>query len=305
FFIQNSQVPSLLFFRDFMEYHSNRFQDFSLMIFEDESLFGVLPANIHENTLYSHQGLTYGGLVFNKKMNLEKAMACFHSLFDYLNQQKIDQLIYKTCPDFAKPEQISFEDFPFQKVHAQLINQEISFAINLNEPIQIQQRRKRAINKASKLNLEIKKDENWKGFWENLENNLNSKFQAQPTHSLQEILYLKEQFPNHIHLFTCNQNTELLSGMVIFSNSNFIHAQYISSSEKGRAIGAVDFLMNHLLNYFSNFNYFSLGVCTNKENNTINKGLMKWKEGFDAKPFTQNTYSIDTKNFHLLEKIFI
>lgn len=304
-FIADSQASSILFFRNFMEYHADRFQDFSLVILEDDKILGVLPANTHDGILYSHQGLTYGGLIFSKKIDVETTTACFHSLFDYLHQQNINKLIYKSCPAFVKSEPHSIEDFSFNRVNARLINQEISFAINLKTPVHIQQRRKRGIKKASKLGLKIHLDESWEKFWENLENNLHTKFRTQPTHALKEILYLKKQFPDHIHLFTCHQDTDLLSGMVIFTNSNFVHAQYISSSEKGRELGAVDFLMNHLLSHFSNYNFFSLGVCTNKENNTINKGLMNWKEGFGAKPFIQNTYSLETKNFHLLENIFV
>jgi hypothetical protein len=61
---KQSQKMHLLFHRDFMEYHSDRFQDYSLLIFEEDKLIAVLPANRVEDRL-SHQGLTYGGLVYS------------------------------------------------------------------------------------------------------------------------------------------------------------------------------------------------------------------------------------------------
>ena len=58
---------TFLFHRDFMDYHQDRFDDYSLLIFKKEKLIAVFPANKIDEILYSHQGLSYGGLVFYKK----------------------------------------------------------------------------------------------------------------------------------------------------------------------------------------------------------------------------------------------
>jgi len=42
-----------------MEYHKDRFNDYSLLVYKDQKLFGLLPANITNDTVVSHQGLTY------------------------------------------------------------------------------------------------------------------------------------------------------------------------------------------------------------------------------------------------------
>jgi len=63
-FVATAKNATFLFHRDFMEYHSDRFQDFSLLIFdENQNLKAILPANRLEEVVYSHQGLTYGGLI--------------------------------------------------------------------------------------------------------------------------------------------------------------------------------------------------------------------------------------------------
>jgi hypothetical protein len=43
-----------------------RFQDYSLLNFEEDKLIAVLPANRVGDTVYSHQGLTYGDLFIIK-----------------------------------------------------------------------------------------------------------------------------------------------------------------------------------------------------------------------------------------------
>ena len=57
---------TFLFQRDFMDYHRDRFEDYSLKVYKKEKLVALLPANINDNIVYSHQGPSYGGVVFTK-----------------------------------------------------------------------------------------------------------------------------------------------------------------------------------------------------------------------------------------------
>ena len=60
-FVETSKNGTFLFMRNYMEYHSDRFADHSLMFYCNNRLLAVLPANIRESekTLVSHGGLTY------------------------------------------------------------------------------------------------------------------------------------------------------------------------------------------------------------------------------------------------------
>ena len=53
-FCYTAKNATFLFQRDFMDYHSDRFTDHSLMMYKDEELIAVLPANIKDRTVYSH-----------------------------------------------------------------------------------------------------------------------------------------------------------------------------------------------------------------------------------------------------------
>ncbi len=85
-----------------MEYHQDRFEDFSLLIFKEEKLRAVLPANREGATLYSHQGLTYGGLVLDAEIRLKEVIELFKELLDYLSQSGIEELELKMLPQFYK-----------------------------------------------------------------------------------------------------------------------------------------------------------------------------------------------------------
>ena len=97
-FISKAKNSTFLFYRDFMEYHSDRFEDFSLMVFKDEKLLAVLPANRVNDTLYSHQGLTYGGLIYNENLKFPEVLECFKEILHFLNSEEIKTLEIKLLP---------------------------------------------------------------------------------------------------------------------------------------------------------------------------------------------------------------
>ena len=83
-FISNAKNATFLFHRDFMEYHKDRFEDFSLIILDGEKWIAILPANVVENEVFSHQGLTYGGIVADKKMKQALMLDIFKSVLIFL-----------------------------------------------------------------------------------------------------------------------------------------------------------------------------------------------------------------------------
>jgi len=82
-----------------MEYHQDRFDDFSLMIFKDEILVAVLPANKVANEVYSHQGLSYGSLVLQASIKLKDVIGVFEAVLEFLESQEITKLHIKLLPD--------------------------------------------------------------------------------------------------------------------------------------------------------------------------------------------------------------
>ena len=61
--VEQARNATFLLNRSYMDYHSDRFHDHSLMIFRNGKLYALLPANEAGDTFFSHQGLTYAGLL--------------------------------------------------------------------------------------------------------------------------------------------------------------------------------------------------------------------------------------------------
>jgi len=70
-FVGTSKNGTFLLLRDYMDYHSDRFHDHSLMIFRNGKLYALLPANEAGDTFFSHQGLTYAGLLTTEHASAE------------------------------------------------------------------------------------------------------------------------------------------------------------------------------------------------------------------------------------------
>ena len=105
-FVAGAKNSTFLLMRGYMDYHSDRFTDCSLMIYKhkDEvtinaTLVALLPATIHGDELRSHGGLTYGGLIMNSDMTAELCLDVFAAINSFLrNECGVNRVVYKPTP---------------------------------------------------------------------------------------------------------------------------------------------------------------------------------------------------------------
>ena len=55
-YVSRAKNSSFLFYREYMDYHSDHFEDYSLLFYIENKLYAILPANRIKNELHSHQG---------------------------------------------------------------------------------------------------------------------------------------------------------------------------------------------------------------------------------------------------------
>lgn len=306
-FISSAKNATFLFHRDFMEYHSDRFQDFSLLIFESEKLISVLPANKVGDTVFSHQGLTYGGLVFGAKIKLTEVIEVTKAVLKFLNQNKIEILqlriiptIYNTC--FA--EEIEYALF---LADAKLVRRDCLSVIDLTKPFAFSKDRKQCVRRGEKHNLIIKEELKFDLFWnEILIPNLEKKHNSKPVHTATEISRLQQKFPDNIRHFNVYHEDKIVAGTTIFVTDKVAHPQYISGNEQKNELGSLDYLYHHLITtVFKNKNYFDFGPSHEENGKKINEGILFWKETFGAKTTVQDYYEVNTATYLLLDGVLI
>ena len=303
FFVDESKNGTFLFKRDFMEYHSSRFNDFSLLIFKNSKLIGIFPANRESNILYSHNGLTYGGLIVMEGIKLNEFLNIFCELLKFCHINKIIKLVIKTIPSIYN---ISFSgelDYISFLTNAVLYRKDVISVIDLNSKIKISKDRVQGFKRGIKNKLILKEKNNFKEFWDKLLiPNLSRKYSVSPVHSISEIEYLKNKFQDNIRQFNVYKGDEIVAGTTIFQTKNVIHVQYTASNTDKNQLGSLDFLFYKLINeIFSDYNFFDFGTSNERRGRKINLGLLYWKEGFGARSLTQSFYEIETANFDKID----
>ncbi|MCD0473273.1 GNAT family N-acetyltransferase [Flavobacterium sp. EDS] len=306
-FIGQAKNATFLFHRDFMEYHKDRFKDFSLLVYENEKLVSVLPANRVNNVVYSHQGLTYGGLVYDEKIKLVSVIEIFKSILIFLNEMAVVKLHLKTLPAIyhLKPsEEIQYALF---LAEAKLVRRDSLSVLNLFQENKISKVRRRGIQKAVFNDLVIKEEDDFEDFWNKvLIPNLDKKHQAKPVHTLEEIQLLKKIFPDNIRQFNVYQNDKIIAGTSVFESKNVAHCQYISKNENQDNLGSLDFLFEFLIKkVFSEKQFFDFGISNEERGKKLNEGLSYWKESFGASTIVHDFYEVETINYGLLNNVLL
>lgn len=293
-FIAISKQGTFLFHRNYMDYHADRFHDCSFIIMEKGHIYALFPANRKNNTLYSHQGLTYGGLITSEKATAEKVCAIFQQLNILLKNMGIERVIYKAIPWIYHRIPAEEDLYALTNIcHAQLIGRDISSSFSLNNLRKFTESRRGGIRKAMKNGIIVGESNDLAAFWTILNNNLNTKYDAKPVHSLEEIELLRSRFPKEIKLYIATTaEGKPLGGTLIYETSNAIHTQYISASNDGKALGALDLLFDYIINkvYKGQNKYFDFGKSTEESGTILNKSLIHQKEGFGGRGVCYDTY---------------
>lgn len=291
-FVSKARNATFLFDRNYMDYHADRFDDNSFMFYHKGKLKAVLPANVAGDTLYSHQGLTYGGLLLDKKATVEDVLECFDSLNSWLRKNGISKVVYKALP-WIYQQYPSEEDLYALtwKCKAQLISRNIASTIVIDNKLKFAESRKSGIRKALSLNIEVGESNDVDGFWHVLEDNLGNRYNAKPVHTASEMKLLMSRFPNNIKLYVAKMNGEIVGGTLIYVTPQVVHTQYISASVEGKKHGALDLLFDYIINkVYANCRYFDFGKSTEQGGAYLNEPLIFQKEGFGGRGVCYDWY---------------
>lgn len=296
-FVAKSKNGTFLFLRDYMDYHADRFVDHSLLFFDShDRLLGVMPANEHERTLYSHQGLTYGGLVVGKDVTATQVLKMFDSLVEYLREQGLVRLIYKQVPVCYHLCPAQEDEYALWRHGASVQSCLISTTIPLKsvELPSVERRRLRGMRKAQSLGAVVRGGARLQDFWPIMEQNLRERYGVAPVHSCAEMQLLRDRFPENIECFLVTVGEETLAGAVVYRMRNVVHVQYGHATPKGKECGALDLLYLQLIERYRSegLEYFDFGNSNEQGGWVLNENLIAQKEGFGGRAIVYKTYCI-------------
>jgi hypothetical protein len=279
-----------------MEYHQDRFVDASLLIWDSQKLLTILPAHREDSSLVSHKGLTYGGFVFDESIKTPRMLDVFTEVLMFLQAEGFAGLFYKPIPHIYTRSPSQEDLYALYYCGAEIIKRQLLLAVG-PQHLPFQERRIRKIKQARKLGLQVRESPHLKDFWSLLETVLSENHDARPVHSLEEILLLQSRFPNNIRLFGCFDGLEMLAGILIYETPQVARAQYIAAGAQGRETGALDLIVDVLLNeVYRTKPYFDFGQ-SHRDDDTLNIGLIDQKEGFGARAVMLDQYYVDLRDW--------
>lgn len=295
-FIAESKNGTFLFDRNYMDYHSDRFTDYSLMFYVGGRLLAVLPAHAVGDTLCTHRGLTYGGLLMSVRLTIAETVTLFCELNDMLRAAGFRHVSYKAIPWIYH--RLSADEDLYALYHvckARIVARDYSTNIFLGANLRWERVRRRGVIRAERAGIHVEISENYGDFWQVLADNLGTKYGVKPVHTLAEIELLHERFPKNIVLYQAVLNGSVLGGVVLYVTSQVVHAQYSSATPEGKQLGAIDLIYDRIMHHdYKNYLYFDFGRSTeNDDGSGLNETLVFQKEGFGARGLCYDIYEYD------------
>ena len=302
-FVAEAKNATFLFNRNFMDYHNDRFIDHSVMVFKNDILYALLPANELDNRIISHQGLTYGSFILAETGKLLYSLAAFKEVLRYYEMEGISEVEIRNIPTFYNTmpsDELAYFAFISK---AEIIKRDVLMVIDTSNKLKFQKNRREGINKAVRNGLEIKVDGNFKDFWNKiLIPNLSNKHGVQPVHSLKEIEMLSAQFPEKIKQINVYKGDEIVAGTTVFLTNTTIHPQYVSGNLDKNAYDSLDFLYDFIINNFdTSKRYFDFNTSSEDNGKSLNSGLIFWKESCGARAFISETFKINTSVYSSID----
>ena len=311
-FVRESKNGTFLFERDFMDYHADRFFDCSVLVFErdvqnsdslpgKEGLKAVFPANWveEEHTVYSHQGLTYGGLVMDAEITQQEVLDIMQTLMQYYRDMlQATRMVYKPVPYIYSAYPTGEDLYALFRANARLTARNVSSVVSQRNQLRMRTLRQRQAKKALDNNLYINRlvDGDTEGlhqFWTLLTEVLMEHHHVRPVHTEEEISLLMQRFPREIKVYLVMHNEHIVAGCMVFVTEQVAHIQYIAADEDGRKFGALDLLFRHLiLERYKQMEFVDFGISTENGGQWLNNGLIFQKEGFGARAVCYDQYEI-------------
>ncbi|MDA0357278.1 MAG: GNAT family N-acetyltransferase [Bacteroidetes bacterium] len=270
-----------------MSYHSDRFIDRSLVIYRNDQLCAVFPANESDMGIFSHQGLTFGGVLCRETETFDGLEEIVSLVVDFYRKMGFKMLYVKLMPSFFDAHILNIQHLIWTNLGRINSYSEKTMSIDYKN-FRIHKSKLKRFRKYQTFGFEIVKTTDFQIFWNSvLIPRLKSKHSVDPVHSLDEIQRLANQFPENILQYCIFKEGRMLAGITLFVNDGIVKSQYGATSDAGEACYALDFLFISLIQQYDSlgFRYFDMGSVRSDYSSGINQGLWKQKQEFGCSEY--------------------
>jgi hypothetical protein len=310
-FVDNSRNGTLLHKQKFLSYHPpERYPNHSLLFKKRDKVAAVFPAAEvvvgYRKVLYSHPGSSYGGFVVPFEFSLAEAFRFVDMIIEYAAKNSFGALEIRHSEWIFHKVPSEELDFALWQKGFRYSKRELSSAVALSllkekEIFDIfNYSAEKSVKKAMRAGLEFSISSSMadiETFHRWLLENLKERHQAAPVHTLDEIVKLKNLFPEEILLFGAYLKGRPLGFlMVLVSSPKAVHVLYTAQNfTHAVECRPINFIYYHLINWAKEhgFDYVNIGISTEEGGAKINWSLFDFKETLGGRGVRRDSYFLE------------
>lgn len=293
-FVDQSFNGTFMHKRAFLEYHGDKFQDCSLLIYKNDRLCAVFPAACVNDKIISHPGLTVAGLIYNSTVRGHDILEILIAIKEYFDYATIE---YKNTPVEFHRHAVQDDIWALYNLNATKKSCELSSVLNpLMTNYEYWPERKKELsslkNNISLSAMNLQDSDLVNEFWNSIVIPNLQKHNTTPIHSADDITYLYNHFPVFVKgLLARHSSGKMLGGLIVFRFNKCYHVQYSVTNSKGRALHAMSLLHHYMIEHLpTDIHYYNFGKSTENGGRHLNVPLYYYKNGFGGGSLLYETY---------------
>lgn len=285
--VARSKNPAFIYFRKFLHYHKNTFDDHSIVVYLDNIMIAAIPASVVEKTWSAHPGLPFVDLIMVDMINLESIKKILTAILDHLKKNGFEKMIFKVMPQVYKSIVSDEWIYFLREMGAKLYEQKLSTAIPLAQYNHIRKDIISEYRQTKRPYEVVDGDEYLATLYKLMCQHMEQKYQSKPIHSLEDLSYLKSLFPTNIRFLAGVEHDSILGGAILFVYDSVVKLQYLFCKEQ--YLGDV-MLLKIVASYQASHQYIDLGTSNSLPHNQINFGNLYFKTKNGGKAFVTESY---------------
>lgn len=254
----------------------------------------------NKKVFISCNGVSFGGFLWKKKSDVVDYIKVINAFKEYLRKLDFNHCrihafpyLYYVMPNEENEYALLQEGFRTTRNSITNIVDLSSFDFN-----SISETKKRAIKKSiNKIDVDIINapisNDSFREYYEVLLNDRDLK-SVKPTHSLEELVYLKNHLKDEIILFSAKMDGKIVGICILFViNESVILNFYLAADDEYSKEGVSEFILYKSIEWAKQNNFKLYDIGTSDVNDKLSEGLFAFKKRFSAHGFLRKTFEID------------
>lgn len=275
--------------RDYMDYHADRYPDVSRMVVKGNDVVAVFPAAQPIESIISHAGLTYGGLLVDSSVNSGDVASVLDSIAESYNPNLAGRILVKPVPSIYHWT-VQEAELAWLAQHGRIVHRALSTVIDQRQRLGNTPARTRHLNKARQVGVCCCHC-TVADAYPIVAATLDARHGLKPVHAESELQGLAARFSHHIRCWAAYLDNRPIAAVVLYLTRTVAHIQYVGQTERSMEVRAQDFLLDFLIGYYRAHRYFDFGVSTEPDG-SLNEGLLAYKESFGGRTVCYDTWEV-------------